>query len=994
MFKYLLVFFLLFSGTLFCETIIENFDDGEIELFSFDEDDYDPDDWELNSDNTFNDSPFSLRIFGNTWKEESIEAVQIDTNEVWKVSLFVEDESEIHGFGIKDSLHHMIYTLHGSQELPIETFIPVYQGEFPENQWNEYYLPIADDWFAWYEYYPTITSLVFINDDDSGAIGECYFDEVVSIDLPFVPEVDINFDIGPVVRRQTGEREVEIQFYADVYDEDCTEFEFLWQFGDDSLSVAQNPVHTFFVEDDHPYTVMLEVTDDSQTIGYATCNIIVDEGESELPISMNFVGDVMMARYYTSNGGIIPTLGVDAIFEPTLDILGNAADVTVANLECPFTTHDVHHPTKSVYFKGHPDYVSGLTYAGIDIVSLANNHSTDYMLEGLQETQQVLRDNNILFSGAGEDSYEAYLPLFYNKAGINFAFLANSDRTGQYNNAQPFLQAGYNKPGFAYLTPYYITEQVAAVEDYADFIIMESHCGSEYSTGPGSDYDKSGIWTGHSKADYAEDEDYTPRSDIPHMWDVEYRHHMIDSGVDMVIGHHPHIIQGLEIYNGKLIAHSLGNFAFDLSYPETFPSVILSVDADTSGFGNYTLKPVYIDDYIPKPATGELGLYILEDMVQKSKDMNTYLTIDREEISALVLADTLDMGETEHTYDRTAEFAEIDAEWISKPIHFEKNGNISSMFGATLQNLDYRLGREVIWFGNMEDEGCTLWNINSDDEWYDEDESLEGERSICHRRLPNSGDNIVTNFEKRIKIYSGGAHTLHGNIKTFGASDVTIEIKYYNTRTGNQVGDEDIGTSISGTNDWEYFHKELDIPDNANYFDIRLSSDCPNVGTAYAWFDNVGVIQWTDWDFLNANQEVESPNNFFYTQLKSGSHINQVILSCTETNYQQGPVVNAQQDDINPVSARLCQNYPNPFNPTTTIRFETTNFHEDTRIEIYNIKGQRVKSFDAKSHPELAEGSIVWHGKDDKGKNVGSGVYFYKLTVGKTEVSKKMVLIK
>ena len=988
--KHILIIIFLFSLNLFADTIIENFDDGEVELFSFDEDDYDPDDWELNSDNTFNDSPYSLRIYGNTWKEESIEAVQIDTNEVWKVSLFVEDESEIHGFGVKDSLHHMIYSLHGSQGLPIETFVPVYQGEFPEEQWNEYYLPIADDWFAWYEYYPTITSLVFINDDDSGSIGECYFDEVVSIDLPDIPDVVVSFDIGPVLRRQNGNREVELQFYAEVTDDDSDVFDFYWQFGDDEVSEEQNPVHTFIVEDDHPYTIMLEVTDDTENIGYATCTIEPDEGETNLPVSMNFVGDVMMGRYYENY--IIPNLGVEAIFEPTLDILGNAADVTVANLECPFTTHDVHHPTKSVYFKGHPDYVSALTFAGIDIVSLANNHSTDYMLEGLQETQQVLRDNNILFSGAGADSYEAYLPLFYNKKGINFAFLANSDRTGQYNNAQPYLQAGYNKPGFAYLTPYYITEQIAAVEDYADLIIMESHCGSEYSVQPGSGYDKSDIWAGHFKTDYDEDEDYTPRSDIPHMWDIEYRHHMIDSGVDLVIGHHPHIVQGLEMYNGKLIAHSLGNFAFDLSYPETFPSIILTTEADTTGFTGFTIKPIYIDDFIPKPALDELGIYILENVVRRSKDMNTYVSINREEVSAHVVTDTLFMDVTEYTYQKTADYTETGDFHVSQPIRLEKQGSISSLFASTLQNQDYRLGREIIWFGNMEDEGCSLWDINDDDEFFDDGVSYTGERSLCQIRSYAAGDNILTSFEKRIKLYSDGAHSLHGYVKTFGASDVTIEIRYYQNRSGGMISSEDIGLSIDGTHDWQLIHKELDVPENANYINVRLLSDCPNFGTGYTWFDDVGVIQWTDWDYLNVNQEVESPNGYFYVQMRSNTPMNSTTLDCTEKDYEQGPFVSSENDDINPAGITLHQNYPNPFNPTTIIEFTAEN-PEDVEIVIYNIKGQRVKKFQITNY-ELEMNKVLWHGKDDKGKNVGSGVYFYKLKAGKEEIVKKMVLIK
>ena len=63
-----------------------------------------------------------------------------------------------------------------------------------------------------------------------------------------------------------------------------------------------------------------------------------------------------------------------------------------------------------------------------------------------------------------------------------------------------------------------------------------------------------------------------------------------DEGADLVVVHHPHIIQGVEIYNNKLIAHSLGNFIFDLNYPETYPSMILNADVNQNGFIDYTIK--------------------------------------------------------------------------------------------------------------------------------------------------------------------------------------------------------------------------------------------------------------------------------------------------------------------------------------------------------------------------------------------------------------------
>jgi len=98
----------------------------------------------------------------------------------------------------------------------------------------------------------------------------------------------------------------------------------------------------------------------------------------------------------------------------------------------------------------------------------------------------------------------------------------------------------------------------------------------------------------------------------------------------------------------------------------------------------------------------------------------------------------------------------------------------------------YRLGRELIWFGNFEDEGCSLWNLNSSDENYSTTVFYDGERSLEHRRDPQSSDNIVTNFEKRIICYSDTLdYSVYGYIKTQNGADVTIEIRYYENRWGS-----------------------------------------------------------------------------------------------------------------------------------------------------------------------------------------------------------------
>jgi len=100
---------------------------------------------------------------------------------------------------------------------------------------------------------------------------------------------------------------------------------------------------------------------------WASKTIQIDEGESSFPLQFNFVGDIMMGRRFEDNDGIITTQNALALFEPTLNVLGNVADITIGNLEIPLTTHNEPHPTKSVIFKCAPENVSGLIYGGMTL---------------------------------------------------------------------------------------------------------------------------------------------------------------------------------------------------------------------------------------------------------------------------------------------------------------------------------------------------------------------------------------------------------------------------------------------------------------------------------------------------------------------------------------------------------------------------------------------------------------------------------------------------
>lgn len=960
---------------------LEDFESGNVNLLSWLDEDINPSAWQLTSTDTHAGSAYSLLLTGNTWKQQMIPAVAVDSHAVFQVAAKTTSGAKVQGIGFSDGTNVLFYSLSGTLIMDLEEWVPVYQGAFSHGVWNTFQIPIADDWYSFFDYLPVITSLIYVNDLDGVSNRNFWIDTILDIseDIGVPPEVTVSCQITQFGAQTHGLRNVGVQFSSVVTDPDSDTFLYEWDFGDSLGSQSANPYHIYTVLDNHPYRATLKVTDPSGRWGLASCLVNVDQGPDTLPLSLNFVGDIMLARRYEQAGGIIPTQGVNAIFTPTLEMLGNAADLTVANLEVVLTNQGTPHPTKSVVYRGNPANVSGLAYAGIDKVTLANNHTLDYGLEGLNQMRGVLDDYGIIHSGAGADSYDAYTPAFINRNGLNIAFLASCDRTGQYNNAQPYLQAGYNKYGFAYMTPYYILQQLAAVEDVADLKILELHGGSEYSLTPGSGYDKSNPFMGDDQ-----DEDYNPRTDVPHMWDLAIRRFGIDAGADLVIVHHPHIIQALEVYQGKVIVHSLGNYVFDLDYPETMPTMIFYADADHSGFSNYRIRPVYINDYIPVPATGQLGRYILDYIAMRSTELNTKLMVDHDDLEASVIMSDTDAVATTHHYVQNQILQPATGLGnVSDPFRLPRYGSINSLISIDpVADGQYRLGAETVWFGDFEDEGSTLWDVSN----FSTNDMVDGLRSAMI--APSAGQTSTATIKKRSKWYDNTRkYTLHGWIKTVNVGSANIMIRYYNTRTSGLLSTENITANLSGSNAWTWFSKELTIPSNAWYYDIRLTCTNSGGGTVLALFDNVGLIEWTPWTDLDPLAPIPNPNNYYWMQVRTDENPKSVNIRFTEQRYAS--TFDRKQADTPAVPAMRA--YPNPFRENINVSFDCLGKGK-TQLAVYNVRGQKVRILASGELP-AGKHQLNWDGRDVRGTPVGSGVYLLRLEQDGRASSQKIMLL-
>lgn len=257
-------------------------------------------------------------------------------------------------------------------------------------------------------------------------------------------------------------------------------------------------------------------------------------------IILLFVGDIMLNRgveYYIkrNNDWRWPFLQV-------ADFL-NEADVVFGNLESVIS--DKGHNVGSIYsFRADPKSMEGLIYSGFNIVSVANNHSFDYTGKAFSDSLSRLKEAEILYTGGGYSKDEAYSPTIKELKGTKIGFL------GYTSVGSPSWEATSNSPGIAWIDIHRIDKlrnEVASAKNKVDFLIVSFHFGEEYQKKPSNKQ-------------------------------VTMAEAAIDSGANLIIGHHPHVLQPLVEYKDGWIAYSLGNFIFDQYFSEeTTSAAILKV---------------------------------------------------------------------------------------------------------------------------------------------------------------------------------------------------------------------------------------------------------------------------------------------------------------------------------------------------------------------------------------------------------------------------------
>ena len=177
-------------------------------------------------------------------------------------------------------------------------------------------------------------------------------------------------------------------------------------------------------------------------------------------------------------------------------------------------------------------------------------------------------------------------------------------------------------------------------------------------------------------------------------------------------------------------------------------------------------------------------------------------------------------------YLEDLEWQQANYYFVSKPIPIPEAGSLSHI----LSNFDifqYRLGKELVWMGNFENEGSSLWNLNSNSESLHDSIYRRGSSSISHLRSSISPGNIITNLENKFPYKSHLEHTLHGKIKTENGKNVNLEIRLSENRTSGTIINESLNSSINGDNDWKEYWKDISNYQEVNFFDIVMNSGVP-----------------------------------------------------------------------------------------------------------------------------------------------------------------------
>ncbi|WP_181348468.1 CapA family protein [Thalassobacillus sp. CUG 92003] len=329
--------------------------------------------------------------------------------------------------------------------------------------------------------------------------------------------------------------------------------------------------------------------------------------QDDSEFTASFVGDMMFGRFTKE---VPEAYGEDYLLEHVRPYF-EASDYVTGNFENPVLTQDKenYEPIeKAIQLKTDRAKVKELVESNFTNVSLANNHTMDYGPQGMMDTLEVFNDEGLEYVGAGENAEEANQIKLSEHNGITVATLGYSDVYVEGFEAFEF------RPGIALADPEVFLQKVSEAKQQADLVIVHMHWGAEYDNEPHPRQEKIG-------------------------------HAIADAGADILVGHHPHVLSPVEVYNDSVIFYSLGNFIFDQGWSRTRDSALVKYDLLEDGTGRFEITPTRIREAQPTPTNNIYNRYKIFKQLTRGQPQEYFNKEDGKLIVEVDHSDVLEKGE-------------------------------------------------------------------------------------------------------------------------------------------------------------------------------------------------------------------------------------------------------------------------------------------------------------------------------------------------------------
>lgn len=265
-----------------------------------------------------------------------------------------------------------------------------------------------------------------------------------------------------------------------------------------------------------------------------------------------------------------------------------SSEIVFGNLECPLSTRGRRLNNDTCY-QADPAFAEAMATAGFRVLSFANNHCFDYGETAFYDTLDALRRNGITPVGAGASLAEARTPALFHINGVTVAFLA-------YSLVGPhWIWATSDEGGAAPLNPMIVGQDLQRARRQADFVVLSVHWGVE------------------SRA-------------VPYPRIVELAHDCIDNGADVILGHHSHVPGSIEVYRGKPIFYSLGNFIFGHDHDEWSDGMMARLHIEAGVLRKAEMIPIS-GRYQPEVASGDAAAVVRRRVAEASRRFQTPFTL-------------------------------------------------------------------------------------------------------------------------------------------------------------------------------------------------------------------------------------------------------------------------------------------------------------------------------------------------------------------------------